>query len=163
MVDGSFRVLQASATTKTGRHDITELLLKVALNTNKSIKSKYEFCIIRGVQCANFRRFRVSYQVTNVRIKRTMCWLRGSDWVSECSWLRRSVWMSGMCWLRGSNWVSDCSCQRSKFCLAISWREKVTFKWGYDEDKYYTNRLSCIVLVVLAHYVNGAVVIVTAW
>jgi hypothetical protein len=35
MVDGSFRVLQSSATTKTGRHDITELLLKVALSTNK--------------------------------------------------------------------------------------------------------------------------------
>jgi hypothetical protein len=39
MVDGSFRILQASATTKTGRHDITELLLKVALNTKHQIKS----------------------------------------------------------------------------------------------------------------------------
>jgi hypothetical protein len=29
----------ASSTTKTGRHDIAEILLKVALNTKKSIKS----------------------------------------------------------------------------------------------------------------------------
>ena len=29
----------ASSTTKTGRHDIAEILLKVALNTNKKIKS----------------------------------------------------------------------------------------------------------------------------
>jgi hypothetical protein len=91
MVGGSFLVHQASATTKPGRHDITELLLKVALSTKTSIKSKYnthlergvtccsqqvkqyEFCIIRGVQCANFRRFRVSYQVTGIGIKRNMC------------------------------------------------------------------------------------------
>jgi hypothetical protein len=32
MVDGS----PASSTTKTGRHDITEILLKVELNTKKS-------------------------------------------------------------------------------------------------------------------------------
>jgi hypothetical protein len=31
----------ASSTTKSGRHDIAEILLKVALNTNKSIKSIY--------------------------------------------------------------------------------------------------------------------------
>jgi hypothetical protein len=30
----------ASSTTKTGRHDIAEILLKVALNTKKSKKSK---------------------------------------------------------------------------------------------------------------------------
>jgi len=29
----------ASSTTKTGRHDIAEILLKVALNTNNKIKS----------------------------------------------------------------------------------------------------------------------------
>jgi len=33
MVGGSHRVLPASSTTKTGRHDIAEILLKVALNT----------------------------------------------------------------------------------------------------------------------------------
>jgi len=33
MVGGSLRVLPASSTTKTGRHDIAEILLKVALNT----------------------------------------------------------------------------------------------------------------------------------
>ena len=33
----------ASSTTKTGRHDITEILLKVSLNTkNQSIKSFYK-------------------------------------------------------------------------------------------------------------------------
>ena len=33
MVGGSLRVLQPLPTTKTGRHDIAEILLKVALNT----------------------------------------------------------------------------------------------------------------------------------
>jgi hypothetical protein len=32
----------ASFTTKTGRHDIAEILLKVALNTKYRIQSKYE-------------------------------------------------------------------------------------------------------------------------
>jgi hypothetical protein len=30
----------ASSTTKTGRHDITEILMKVALNTKNQIKSR---------------------------------------------------------------------------------------------------------------------------
>ena len=33
MVGGSLRVLPASSTTKTGRHDIAELLMKVVLST----------------------------------------------------------------------------------------------------------------------------------
>jgi hypothetical protein len=38
MVGGSLRVLPASSTTKTGRHDRTLIVLKVALNTkNKSL------------------------------------------------------------------------------------------------------------------------------
>ena len=36
MVDGSLRVPPASSTTKTGRHDIAEILLKVALKHQKS-------------------------------------------------------------------------------------------------------------------------------
>ena len=36
MVSGSLRVLPASSTTKTGRHDIAEILLKVALKHQKS-------------------------------------------------------------------------------------------------------------------------------
>ena len=39
MVGGSLRVLPASSTTKTGRHDIAEILLKVALKHQNSIKS----------------------------------------------------------------------------------------------------------------------------
>jgi hypothetical protein len=39
MVGGSIWVLPSSSTTKTGRHDIAEILLKAALNTIK-IKSK---------------------------------------------------------------------------------------------------------------------------
>ena len=39
MVGGSLRVFPASSTTKTGRHDIAEILLKVALNTRNQIKS----------------------------------------------------------------------------------------------------------------------------
>jgi hypothetical protein len=38
MVGGSLRGIPASSTTKTGRHDIAEILLKVALKHNKSIK-----------------------------------------------------------------------------------------------------------------------------
>jgi hypothetical protein len=39
MVGGSLQVLQASSTTKTGRHDVhvAEILLKVALKHQKSI------------------------------------------------------------------------------------------------------------------------------
>ena len=39
MAGGTLRVLPASSTTKTGRHDIAEILLKVALNTKNQIKS----------------------------------------------------------------------------------------------------------------------------
>jgi hypothetical protein len=38
----------ASSTTKTGRHDITEILLKVALNTknqNQSINANFHFIV----------------------------------------------------------------------------------------------------------------------
>jgi hypothetical protein len=38
----------ASLTTKTGRHDIAEILLKVALNTIKSINQNQ--CILHDVQ-----------------------------------------------------------------------------------------------------------------
>jgi hypothetical protein len=40
MVGGYLRVLPASSTTKTGRHDIVEILLKVALNTIKIKKNQ---------------------------------------------------------------------------------------------------------------------------
>jgi hypothetical protein len=40
MVGGSLRVLPASSTTKTGRHDIAEILLKVALKHKKNTKIK---------------------------------------------------------------------------------------------------------------------------
>jgi hypothetical protein len=39
MVGGSLRVLPTSSITKTGRHDIAEILLKVALNIKNQIKS----------------------------------------------------------------------------------------------------------------------------
>ena len=55
VVGGSLRLLPASSTTKTVRHDIAEILLKVALKHQKSIqinhfKHKYKMhmiCIIR--------------------------------------------------------------------------------------------------------------------
>ena len=37
-----------SSTTKTGRHDIAEILLKVALSTINQIKSKYNTRVERG-------------------------------------------------------------------------------------------------------------------
>ena len=40
MVGGSLRVRPASSTTKTGRHDIAEILLKGALKHQKSIQIK---------------------------------------------------------------------------------------------------------------------------
>ena len=39
----------ASSTTKTGRHDITEILLKVALNTTNQIKSSIGFYIVKKI------------------------------------------------------------------------------------------------------------------
>jgi hypothetical protein len=46
MIGGSLRV--ASSTTKTGRHDIAEILLRVVLNTiNQSIKKTYLDAISR--------------------------------------------------------------------------------------------------------------------
>jgi hypothetical protein len=39
MVGGSLRVYSASSTTKTGRHDIAEILLKVTLSTKHQTKS----------------------------------------------------------------------------------------------------------------------------
>ena len=44
MVGGSLRVLRLLPPLKTGRHDITEILLKVALNIKNQIKSnQYQF------------------------------------------------------------------------------------------------------------------------
>jgi hypothetical protein len=37
----------ASSTTKTGRHDIAEILLKVALNTKNKIKSLYGWTTLK--------------------------------------------------------------------------------------------------------------------
>ena len=54
MVGGSLRVpcTPASSTTKTGRHDISEILLKVTLNTkNQSINESYYF-----IKCCYFRK-----------------------------------------------------------------------------------------------------------
>jgi hypothetical protein len=43
MVGGSLRVHRASSITKTGRHDIAEILLKLALNTNNQINSYHRY------------------------------------------------------------------------------------------------------------------------
>jgi hypothetical protein len=45
MVGGSLRVLPASSTTKIGCHDIAEILLKVVLNTIKSMKLINHFAV----------------------------------------------------------------------------------------------------------------------
>jgi hypothetical protein len=46
MVGGSLRVLQLLPPLKTGRHDIAEILLKVALSTINLIKSDVEKTMI---------------------------------------------------------------------------------------------------------------------
>jgi len=43
-VGGLLRVLTVSSTNKTDHHDITEILLKVALNTIKQTKLSFFFC-----------------------------------------------------------------------------------------------------------------------
>jgi hypothetical protein len=45
MVGGSL-CIPASSTTKTGRHDIAEILLKVALNKINQIKSRYNLLFL---------------------------------------------------------------------------------------------------------------------
>jgi hypothetical protein len=45
MVGGSHRVLRLLPPLKTGRHDIAEILLKVALNTQKNQLKSIEFYI----------------------------------------------------------------------------------------------------------------------
>jgi hypothetical protein len=59
MFGGSLRVLRPSSTTKTGRHDIAEILLKVALKHQKSkhgqatgklyhLRLRVEFCHLQS-------------------------------------------------------------------------------------------------------------------
>ena len=56
MVGGSLRVLPASSTTKTGPHDIAEILLKVALSTINQIKSEYRITrLVRRLFLVFFR------------------------------------------------------------------------------------------------------------
>jgi hypothetical protein len=45
MVGGSLRVLPASSSTKTGRHEIAEILLKVALKHQKIKSNKILFLL----------------------------------------------------------------------------------------------------------------------
>jgi hypothetical protein len=60
MVGGSLRVLPASSTTKTGRHDIAEILLKVALKHQNSIKSNLlAVCIVKQIS--------VKLTITNIQ------------------------------------------------------------------------------------------------
>jgi hypothetical protein len=72
MVGGSLRVLRFS-TTKTGRHDIAEILLKVALNTINQIKSN---------------------QILIHNTRREIPWfiyfaqMRSQSWFSELNWER---------------------------------------------------------------------------
>jgi hypothetical protein len=47
MVGGSLRVLRFLPPLKTGRHDIAEILLKVALNTKYQIKSFVQLSLCR--------------------------------------------------------------------------------------------------------------------
>ena len=56
----------SSSTTKTGRHDIAEILLKVALNTNNQIKSIYGIINHKAVPvlqdfCLHYVLFQIDY------------------------------------------------------------------------------------------------------
>ena len=73
----------ASSTTKTGRHDVAEILLKVALNTinQKSINQVYWWTISsRGYDSP--RRPHVGTDV--VIIYSFACYLRNKSWKPEC-------------------------------------------------------------------------------
>jgi hypothetical protein len=50
MVGGSLRVLWLFSTTKTGSHDIAEILLKVALNTNNHHYLTNDNSLIRKIK-----------------------------------------------------------------------------------------------------------------
>jgi hypothetical protein len=49
MVGGSLFVTPVSSTTKTGRHDIVEILLKVALSTQKSNQINHHIIILSPI------------------------------------------------------------------------------------------------------------------
>jgi hypothetical protein len=53
MVGGSLRVLQLLPPLKTGRHDIAEILMKVALSTINQIKSDVEKTMIYNLHGFN--------------------------------------------------------------------------------------------------------------
>jgi hypothetical protein len=53
-VDGFLRVLSVSSTNKTDRHDITEILLKVALNTVKQTNKNVSCKLITACSLNNF-------------------------------------------------------------------------------------------------------------
>jgi len=46
----------ASSTTKTGRHEIAEILLKVALNTKNQIKSSNQIYLYHSIYCSVFNK-----------------------------------------------------------------------------------------------------------
>ena len=61
MVAGSLRVLPASSTIKTGRHDIAEILLKVALNTiNQSINQTFH---IKTLKTQTYKPRHVAFKI----------------------------------------------------------------------------------------------------
>ena len=62
MVGGSLRVLRLLSTTKTGRHDIAETLLKVALSIKKSNQIKQTHYIIYSPIRENIHDTELNYQ-----------------------------------------------------------------------------------------------------
>jgi len=64
----------ASSTTKTGRHDIAEILLKVALNTKDQIKSIiHVLCIINNYLFI-YLSFSFTYKITHTKRSSKMTW-----------------------------------------------------------------------------------------
>jgi hypothetical protein len=58
----------ASSTTKTGRHDIAEILLKVALKHQKSINQSIDCCLMSIEQYYGYND--EDYNITNIKSRR---------------------------------------------------------------------------------------------
>ena len=73
----------ASSTTKTGRYDISEILLKVALNTNNQIKSNFnKQCVDRG---------KIDTPNTQIHDCLLFCLHKGNS-IKKSGWFNLVVW-----------------------------------------------------------------------
>ena len=80
----------ASSTTKTGRHDIAEILLKVALNTTNQIKSNIGFYIVKKIfeltNCGNKSNSLRELPLLNLQIFLLRVWFK--KYTKQCRFVQ---------------------------------------------------------------------------